>query len=159
MTNKIVDPFTVQWVFIVAVEDDGLAFMIDHEFVLDVKTKRSCTLDDIYAVAAFGSVDATRKFEFAGPKDEPYTTAFLVFQTPDGHVAASPNIFDNLIPLDIPSDYQIFGAFSVLMGQIIAQKTADITAPLAAKAALSMLASRVADPEADKKTPGGLLRV
>ena len=149
-------PITVQWAFVVGVFD-GTISLIDHDFSAEVKAVRPATLDDIYAACY---VTAGQKdLWFARPSSDPYTCAFVVFQMPTGQIAASPDVFENLTPVSYPSDTQARGAFGVLQAQIIAQKTADIVAPLAAQATLSMLMANVnkADPDAPNKTSGGLI--
>jgi adenylate kinase len=71
------------------------------------------------------------------------------------------DIFDNIIPVSSPSNTQVMGAFGVLQGHIIAQRAADMAAQVAVQATLSVLTNatenvQAADPEAAKKTKGGL---
>ena len=155
-TDKPMGPITVQWVFVVGVDSGGHLHMIDHEYVTDVHAKRIATLDDINAAAFLGSREKT--FTFFRPSIHAYSVAFLVFQMPDGYIAASPNIFENLVPLSGPSNAQVLGAFGVLQNQIISQRLADLAAQVAGQTTLSMLraSAEAVDPDASKKTKGGL---
>jgi hypothetical protein len=150
---------TVQWAFVVGVFD-GSPHLIDHDYTHEVKALRPATLDDIYAACFVASKQ--KDYWFQKPSPDAYTCAFVVFQLSDGRIAASPDVFEDLIPVARQTEAQALGAFGVLQAQIIAQKTADIAAPLAAQATLSMLsasAKRVeaADPNAPKKSQGGLV--
>lgn len=158
--KKPTGPITVQWAFVAAVNSDGEVDLVDHEFVVNVKAKRVATLDDINAAAFLGSKELG-VMPWINPGDLIYSTAFLVFQMPDGFIAASPNVFENIVPVTGPSTAQVLGAFGVLQNQIIAQRTADLAAPLAIQAALSFLRNEAekTDPDAKNKTPGGLIRV
>jgi len=151
------EPVTVQWAFIVAVDSYGEIVLVDHEFVTNVKAKRIATLDDIYSAAFIASGEYPNMW--CNPGDTVYSFAFLVFQMPEGHIAASPNIFENFIVLSGPSANQVRGALGVLQGQIIAQRTADLAAQVAVQATLSVLKSSAAaaDPDAKNKTKGGLI--
>lgn len=155
--TKPAGPITVQWAFVVGVFD-GKVTLIDHEYAHEVKASRPATLDDIHA-ACFVVSKQQAEYWFIEPSAQPYTCAFVIFQMPTGQIAASPDVFEDLAPVSFPNDTQAFGAFGVLQAQIIAQKTADIAAPLAAQATLSMLRQMApADPDAPNKTPGGLIR-
>lgn len=163
--EKPTGPITVMWALVVCVDADGVPYPIDHEFNYEVKTKRPASLDDIDAACMImGEQDAIYyKHPEAG---NPYSFAFLVFQMPDGHIAASPDIFEDVIPVVSPTFIQIKGALSVLRGQIIAQRTADlagqvagdVAAKVAVQATLSVLkqAATEMDPDAAKKSQGGL---
>ena len=54
-TDRPMEPVTVQWAFIVAVDSYGEIVLVDHEFVTNVKAKRIATLDDIYSAAFIAS--------------------------------------------------------------------------------------------------------
>jgi hypothetical protein len=146
------EPMTVQWVIVAAVDDEGYIYLIDHDFVTDVQARRPATLDDIYAAAA-ECVKHEDLQTYSDVREDTYTVAFLVFQTTDGHIAASPNIFDNFVPLTGPTVHNLLGAFSVLQGQIIAQKTVDL---IQMNAAMARVQNKAADPDAAKKSSGGL---
>lgn len=159
MTNVPAGPTTVQWAFVVGVDSSGNFSLIDHDRVTDVRAKRVATLDDINAAC----VVASRQKSFAfWPGNGEYSVAFLVFQVPTGFIAASDNIFENIIPLSNPSDAQVLGAFGVLQNQITAERAANLAAQVAVSSTLSFLkqeAEKAMDPDAPKKTPGGLIRV
>lgn len=138
------------WAFVVAVDSDGAIHIVDHEHVTEVHAKRVATMDDIYASSFIAS--QVSQYTFLRPHEDVYSHAYLVFQVPDGRIAASMNIFENVVPVTGPSNTHILGAFGVLQGQIIAQKTAEV---LAIEAAMSTALKN----QADGKTPGGLIRV
>lgn len=149
------EPTTVTWAFVVGVDWRGMPHIVDHDDVHLVQAKRLVSVDDIYAACSIAA--AWPHYERTEAGHATYTTAFLVFQLPDGHIAASPNVFYEVIPMDYPSSNHIKGAFNVLQGQIISQNAASLAAPLAAQATLSVLTTKAPDPEADKKSKGGLL--
>lgn len=158
MSEEPTGPFGVTWAFVAGVDEWGNVFIMEHEDVHLVMARRAASLDDIHA-ATYVILDHERKFARYRPSSEPYVVAFLVFQLPDGHIAASPDIFDEVIPVSSPSDKQIVGAFGVLQGQIIATKAANMAAQVAVSATMSVLKQAVpVDPDAAKKTPGGLIR-
>lgn len=158
MSEEPIGPFSVQWAFVVGVDEWGNVFLMEHEDVHLVMAKRAASLDDIHA-ATYVILGGEHKFARYRPSSEPYVVAFLVFQLPDGHIVASPDIFDEVIPVSSPSDKQILGAFGVLQGQIIASKAANLAAQVAVQATVSVLKSSApVDPEAKNKTPGGLIR-
>lgn len=141
------------WAFVVGTDEDGNIYLLDHDDVLDIKARRGASLDDIYAATVIG-LDQKHGYSIMRPSEDTYTVAFLVFQLPEGYIVASPNIFDNVVTTKpYPSNAQIKSAFGVLQGQIIAQKTADAIQMMGAVAAAK---ARAADPEASKKTAGGL---
>jgi hypothetical protein len=153
--EQITDPLTVSWAFVVCVDWLGQPHIIDHDEATDVTAKRVATLDDIYAASSIAS--GYQVYERTDAGHATYTCAFLVFQLPEGIIAASPNIFDNVVPTDYPSGNHMKGAFNVLQAQIIAQKTAEIAAPLAVQATLSVLgAGAKAQNKAEGKSEGGL---
>lgn len=143
---------SVSWAFIVGVDDDGNIELIDFDDAIEVKAKRAASLDDIYSASVIAS--NVHDYWFTRPSEDVYTLAFLVFQMPDGQIAASPNIFENIVAAKpFPGQAQSKGAFGVLQAQIIAQKTAD------AIQMMSMVAqarANKADPDAAKKSAGGL---
>jgi hypothetical protein len=152
-SERQIGPVNVSWAFIVGVDDDGNITLIDHDDAMGVKAKRVASLDDIYAASVVGA--GMKNYWLTPPSEDAYTLAFVVFQTPEGYVAASPNIFENIVPAKPePGQAQIKGAFGVLQGQIIAQKTADAIQMVGAMAAAAK--ARAADPEAAKKSAGGL---
>lgn len=154
--EKIIDPLTVTWAFVVGVDWLGTPHIIAHDDVHLVQAKRLVSVDDIYAASSIAAEWPVYERTEAGHVT--YTTAFLVFQLSDGHIAASPNIFDNVVPMDYPSSNHIKGAFNVLQGQIIAQNAASLAAPMAAEATLSVLsAGAKAQNKAEGKSEGGLL--
>jgi hypothetical protein len=156
MTERIVEALPVTWAFVVGVDWLGQPHFIDHDESTDVTAKRVATLDDIYAASSIASEFPVYERTEAGHAT--YTCAFLVFQLPEGIIAASPNIFDNVVPMDYPSGNHMKGAFNVLQAQIIAQKTAEIAAPMAVQATLSVLgAGAKAQAKAEGKSEGGLL--
>lgn len=148
---EISQTIPVNWAFVVAVDSRGHLSLIDYDHVTDVHAKRAASMDDMYSAAFLGSMD--KNLVFTKPyEDDVYSHAFLVFQIADGRVAASPNIFENVIPVAGPTGVQALGAFGVLQGLIIAQKTAEV---LAVNAAMSTALKN----QSEGKTPGGLLRV
>lgn len=154
-SEKPTGPITVSWAFVVGVDDHGRVHMIDHEFALEVRSRRIATLDDIYAASVIAGKH--KEFSFLRPSEDVYNVAFMVFQVPEGYIAASPDVFEEIIPISSPSTAQVEGAFGVLQGQIIAQKAADMAAPLAVQATLSVLgAGAKAANKAEGKTEGGL---
>lgn len=160
-TAKPSGPITVQWAFVVGVDSNGRIYLIDHEFVHEVKARRAAVLDDIYA-ASFVTTRVGTNFAFYEPGDDVYALAFLVFQMPDGYIAASPDIFDNIVPVTSPSDVQVLGAFGVLQGQIIAQRAADMAAQVAVQATLSVIKGEAQKVKAEQnraegKSEGGLI--
>jgi len=152
-------PITVQWAFVVGVFN-GQPTLIDHDYALEVRAVRPASLDDIYSACFVASME--KDYWFARPtRAEPYTCAFVVFQMPDGRIAASPDVFEDLSPVSRQTEAQARGAFGVLQAEIIAQKTADLAASVAAKATLSVLNNvaaqvQAADPNEPKKSEGGL---
>jgi hypothetical protein len=152
-TDKI-GPVTVAWAFIVGVDDLGRLYFIDHEYVTDVKAKRIATLDDIYSAAAVAQQE--KAYGFFRPSEDAYAVAFLVLQSTDGYIAASPDIFENVVPASNPGNAQVLGAFAALQGQIIAQKTLDAMNMQSYLAASAAETARRSDPDASKKTAGGL---
>lgn len=149
-------PFSVAWAFVVGVDDSGRIYLIDHEFVTDVYAKRAASLDDIHA-ACYVAASVGTHFAFHRPSTDAYTVAFLVFQLPDGHIVASPDIFDEIIPVTSPGEAQVLGAFGVLQGQIIASKAANMAAQVAVQATLSVLNAGAKQANATAgKSEGGL---
>jgi hypothetical protein len=145
--SKDEGPWTANYAFVLGTREDGSVQIVDHDHVLDVRSRRVATLDDMYAAAGL----AWSREAFPGePQETPYVTAFLVFQLPEGPIVASPDVFHNIMTLIDPTSLQVRGACDVLRGQIVAQKAADMAAPLAIQAALSGLGA-MAKAEAEHK--------
>lgn len=150
MAEKKASPVVgVSWAFVVGVDTTGIPHFIDYEDVANVKALRAASIDDIHAAVSI----AERDIGFDVPSELPYVVAFLVFQVPNGYIAASPNIFENISPVGYPSTYHIKGALNVLQSQITAQRTLDLMASLASQVAVS--ADKLKQDE--NKTPGGLI--
>lgn len=156
-TKKPVGPITVSWAYVIGVDDLGRVHMIDHDYAHEVKAKRLATLDDIYAACYVVGNKATT-YALWKPSEDAYNVAFVVFQVPEGYVAASPDVFEELVSLTAPSDAQILGSLGVLQGQIIAQKAADMATPLAVQTTLSVLNAGAKEArKAEGKSEGGLI--
>lgn len=161
MTPAMPKQVTALWAVVLCVDADGVVYPVDHEFNYEVKTKRLATLDDIDAACVvLGAEDG---LYYKHPESgNPYSFAFLVFQLPDGHIAANEDIFADVIPVTSPTFNQVKGALGVLRSQIAAQRTADLAGTVAAQVAVQATLSvleRVAvasDPDANKKSAGGL---
>lgn len=151
--GKKIGPVPVIWAVVVGVNDGGGVHLIDHEYNYEVRAQRLSTLDDIYAAAFIGGQEVADDWEFEAPGDiGTLVHAFVVFQFPNGLIAASPDVFEDLVPVRVPTGVHIMGAFGVLQGQIVAQKTA--AAFMAMAETLAAVPQPVADPN---KTPGGLI--
>jgi hypothetical protein len=147
--KKVPQTVGVSWAFVIGVDTTGVPHFFDYEDVAEVKALRVAVLDDIHAAVSIASAD----MEFHSPSEIPYVVAFLVFQVPNGYIAASPNIFENISPFSYPSAYHIRGALNVLQSQITAQRTLDLLASVATAATVS-----TSKPD-ENKTPGGLIVV
>ena len=156
MSDNIPAPIPVSWAFIVGVDRTGVPHVLEHDDVQAIHASRVATLDDINSAAfILGHKDL---YENLYPFDEGYTIAFLVFQMPDGYIAASPNIFENVVPAGYARSIQMKGAFGVLQNQITAERAANMAAQVAVQTTLSVLkrGAEAADPDAKNKTKGGL---
>lgn len=142
----------VQWAFIVATDDRGAPYLIEHDDAALISAKRVATLDDIYA----GSYRAERYDDFytVNPQDQTWTVAFLVFQTPHGYVAASPDVFEDVAPMGFATDWQMKAAFAVLQSQITAQRVLDM---FQINVTASAKAAQTAKNKAEGKSEGGLI--
>lgn len=141
----------VTWAIVIGVDGKGLPHLIDHEDNYLVHASRPATFDDIYAAC---TIIGTWHFTDVYAEDvdtEEYVVAFVVFQTIDGHILASPNVFEPIVPTNIPTNTHIQGGLSVLQSTITAQKSVEA---IQMAAAMSRAMNR--DPEADKKSAGGL---
>jgi len=151
-------PLNVSWAFIIGVTDDGEPCIVDWDLAGLVQAKRPATLDDIYAACVVLQDDALWNLAKPDP-DKPYVVAFLVFQY-QGVIAASPDVFEEIIPMSGPSAAHMIGAIGVIQSQIIAQRAADLAAQVAVQATLSVLRSAAAEaedePQDPNKSKGGL---
>lgn len=161
-TGNVPELIPVSWAFIVAVDYNGRPEIVDLDYVTDIKASRMATLDDINAAAFILGQRSLLELEEVEEIKDGYRLAFLVFQVPEGFIAASPNIFENLAPSGYAYSVTKKGAFGVLQNQITAERAANLASQVAVSATLSFLkneAQKAMDPEADKKSKGGLIVV
>lgn len=147
--KEVPKPLTVSWAFVVGVDKSGVPHVIDPGDAHEVRAARPVVIDDIYAACS-----VLEEYSLGQVQDEPYATAFIVFCLTDGHVVASPDVFENIAPLGYPTEAQVKGATHVLRSQVISQETAKLAAGLAADATLSrlgMAAKAQADAEANAR--------
>lgn len=67
-------------------------------------------------------------------------TAFLVFQLPNGQWAASEDIFTPIVPSRAPQPDDLIGGAENIKQQVIAQKTASLTAMKTVETQMSVAA-------------------
>jgi hypothetical protein len=150
-TKDETGPWSVNYAFILGTRDDGSVQVVDHEYVLDVRSRRIATLDDMYSAAGLAW---NREAFPTEPQEDKYATAFLIFQLPEGPIIANPDVFHNVIPMLCPMSLHVKGACDVIRGQIVAQKASEmaagLVAPLAVAATLATLKKQAESQEFGK---------